>query len=256
MALQVKFPFGKLVSVLVTHVDEASGDFFVQINSEAGNLDVLMGQIEQSVLTGRARAPNVSEIMVGSIYLAQYQEDSRWYRSRVLGVNIAEQKCEVFFVDYGNTDFVPLSCIRDAEEKFCELPQQSFECELEGIDRFRSQSFEETVALLNETIVEQELYCKAVQLKKNCVLVTQLFFDEKGTKSVFDQMQSGGLELGAEEHSMVSNGESALSKTKNRNKSLPSQSLVGFRISLLFYFSTSKLVLLAKILSAYSLAPR
>ena len=81
-------------------------------------------------------------------------------------MNPAEQQCEVFFVDYGNTDFVPLSSMRNAEEKFCELPQQSFECELEGIDGFRSQSFEETVALLNETIVEQELFCKAVQLKK------------------------------------------------------------------------------------------
>lgn len=198
----------------MTHV-EASGDFFVQINSEAGKIDALMEQIEQSVLTGRARALKASEIMVGSIYLAQYQEDSRWYRSRVLGVNIAEQQCEVFFVDYGNTDFVPLNCIRNAEEKFCELPQQSFECELEGIDRL-NKSFEETVALLNETIVEQELYCKAVQLKKNCVLVTQLFFDEKGTKSVFDQMQSGGP--GVEEHSMISNGESMIPQQLNRTR--------------------------------------
>ena len=212
MALQVKFPFGKLVSVLVTHV-EASGNFFVQINSEAGKLYALMDEIEHIVLSGRARALKATEIMVGSIYLAQYQEDSRWYRSRVLGVNIEEQQCEVFFVDYGNTDFVPLSCIRNAEEKFCELPQQSFECELEGIDRFHSQSFEETVALLNVTIVEQELHCKAVQLKKNCVLVTQLFFDEKGTTSVFDQMQSGGL--GTEEHSLISNGESTLPQQLN-----------------------------------------
>lgn len=213
--MQVKFPFGKLVSVLVTHV-EASGDFFVQINNEAGKLDALMAEIEQTVLSGRAKAPKAAEIMVGCIYLAQYQEDSRWYRCRVLGVNIAEQQCEVFFVDYGNTDFVPLTCIRNAEEKFCELPQQSFECELEGIDRFRSQGFEETVALLNETIVEQEFYCKAVQLKKNCVLVTQLFFDEKGTKSVFDQMQSGGLSAAAD--SLMSNGESTLPQQLNRKR--------------------------------------
>lgn len=215
MAFQVKFPFGKLVSVFVTHV-EASGNFFVQINSEAGKLDALMEEIEHDVLSGRARAPNALEIMVGSIYLAQYQEDSRWYRSRVLGVNIAEQQCEVFFVDYGNTDFVPLSCIRNAEQKFCELPQQSFECELEDIDRFHSRSLEETVALLHETIADQELHCRAVQLKKNCVLVTQLFFDEKGTKSILDQMQSGGL--GAEEHSLITNGESTLPHQLNRKR--------------------------------------
>ena len=192
MAMQVKFPFGRTVSVLVTHVEGASGDFFVQISDEAGKLDALMAEIEENVLSGRARPPNASEIMVGCIYLAQYQEDSQWYRGRVLRVNPAEQQCEVFFVDYGNTDFVPLSCIRIAEEKFCDLPPQSFECELDGVDRFRGESFEETVALLKETILEQELYCKAVQLKKQNILVTQLFFDEKGTKSVLDEMQNGG----------------------------------------------------------------
>lgn len=204
--MQVKFPFGKLVSVLVTHV-ESSGNFFVQINSEAGKLDALMTEIEQNVLSGKARPPKAAEIMVGCVYLAQYQEDSRWYRARVLGVNTAEQQCEVLFVDYGNTDFVPLSCVRNAEEKFCELAPQSFECELEGIDRFREQSFEETVALLNETIVEQELYSKATQLKKNNVLVTQLFFDEKGTKSVFHEMQSGGSSVATD--SQMSNGDSS-----------------------------------------------
>ena len=193
MAMQVKFPFGKLVSVLVTHVDETSGDFFLQISDEAGKLDALMAEIEQNVLSGRAKPPKASEIMVGCIYLAQYQEDSRWYRARVLGVNIAEDQCEVFFVDYGNTELVPLSCVRNAEDRFCELPPQSFECELENFDRFRGDRFEEMLTLLNDTILEQELYCKAVQLKKNCVLVTQLFIDDKGARSVLDEMQSGGF---------------------------------------------------------------
>ena len=58
---------GNLVSVLVTHV-EASGNFFVQINSEAGKLDVLMEQIEHHVLTGRARSTNTLRNH-GRIYL-------------------------------------------------------------------------------------------------------------------------------------------------------------------------------------------
>ena len=212
MAMQVKFPFGKLVSVLVTHVEEASADFFVQINNEAGKLDSLMAEIEQNVLSGKARPPQASEITVGCIYLAQYQEDNRWYRARVLGVNFQEQQCEAFFVDFGNTDFIPLSCIRNAEEKFCELAPQSFECELDGIDRLRGEKFDEKVALLNDTILEQELYCKAVQLKKNCVLVTQLFLDEKGTKSVFDEMQSGGVSAAADS---LTNGDGTIPRKSN-----------------------------------------
>ena len=193
MAMQVQFPFGELVSVLVTHVDDATGNVFVQINSEAGKLDSLMAEIEQNVLSGRAKPPKASEIMVGCIYIVQYQEDSRWYRARVLGVNTAAQQCEVFFVDYGNTETVPLACVRNAEDRFRELPPQSFECELEGFDCFRGDHFDESLALLNDTILEQELYCKAVRMKKNFVLVTQLFFDDRETRSVFNEMQSGGL---------------------------------------------------------------
>ena len=212
MAMQVKFPFGKLVSVLVTHVDDTSGNFFVQINDGAGKLDALMAEIEQNVLSGRAKPPKASEIIVGSIYVVQYQEDSRWYRARVLGVNMAEQQCEVFFVDYGNIEFVPLSCVRIAEDRFCELPPQSFECELEGIDRFRGDGFVESLAMLNDAILEQELYCKAVQLKKNCVLSTQLFIDDRGTRSVFEEMRSGGLETTTDP---PSDGHATISRQSN-----------------------------------------
>lgn len=185
--MQVKFPFGRLVSVLVTHVDPSSGNFFVQINDEAAKLDNLMAEIEQNVLSGRAKPPKASEIAVGCIYIVQYVEDSRWYRARVLGANMADQSCEVFFLDYGNTEIVPLTCVRNAEDRFCELPPQSFECELEGLDHLQGDSS----AILNDTILEQELFCKALHLKKNCAIVSQLFFDEKGTRSVLDELQSG-----------------------------------------------------------------
>ena len=192
MAMHVKFPFGKLVSVLVTHVEASAGNFFVQINDQAGKLNALLVEIEQSVLSGRSKPPTASEIMVGRIYLVQYQEDSRWYRARVLRVNVAEQQCEVFFIDYGNTEIVSLSCVRNAEENFCELPPQSFECELKGFDRFRGDRFDEMLTLLNDTILDQELYCKSDHLKGKCVLVAQLFVDDKGTQSVLDAMQSSG----------------------------------------------------------------
>ena len=45
-------------------------------------------------------------------------------------------------------------------------------------------------------------------------------------------------------------------KLKTEIKPLADKASVGFRISLLFNFSMSKLVLLAKVFSAYSLVPR
>ena len=190
MAMHWKFPFGRLVRVLVSHVDDSTGNVFLQINDEAGILESLMSEIEQTIQDGSLKALQSDEITVGSVYLVQYQEDNVWYRARVLSYNAHKQECEVFFFDYGNTDFVPVSCMRVAKQEFCELPSQSFECELEGIQCFKGGSFGEVVTTLNETILEQELFCEAVQLRKNCAVVVHLFVDDKGTDSVFEKIKA------------------------------------------------------------------
>lgn len=184
MALQMKFPFGRLVDVFVTHVDETSGNFFIQINNaEAGNLDELMVEIEDYAKREPSRL-RLPDITVGDIYLAQFAEDERWYRARVLGV---KDQCEVFFVDYGNTDFVHASCVRKAKENFLGLPPQAFECELDGIENVQGPGFQEFVGSLKKRILEQELVCRAMSLKKNNVLVVNLYADKEGTTSVMEE---------------------------------------------------------------------
>ena len=184
MALQISFPFGRLVDVFVTHVDENCGSFFVQvINEDADQLNELMQDIEQSVQDGKLEKVTTSDIIVGAIYLAEF-EDGGWYRGRVLGEN--QGQYEVFFIDYGNSEFVPLQNIRKANDHFLQLAPQAFECELNQLEKLKGTSFSEAVASIKEKILEQELFCRAVSLKKNGVIVGDLYTDRDGRSSVMD----------------------------------------------------------------------
>ena len=190
MALRVNFPFGRTVDVFVTHVDDVSGNFFVQINDEAaGKLESLMAEIEEYARREPATL-KASEITVGDIYLAQYFEDETWYRARVLDV---QDRCEVFFVDFGNTEFVLVDSVRPAKAKFLDLPPQAFECELHGIENVRGPGFQEAVSSLRDRILEKELSCRGESLKKNNVLVVDLYTDKAGARSVMGDMLSAGI---------------------------------------------------------------
>ena len=190
MALQISFPFGRLVDVFVTHVDENCGSFFVQvINEDADQLNGLMQDIEQSVQDGKLEKVTTSDIIVGAIYLAEF-EDGGWYRGRVLGEN--QGQYEVFFIDYGNSEFVPLQNIRKASDHFLQLAPQAFECKLNQLEKLKGTSFSEAVASIKEKILEQELFCRAVSLKRNGAIVGDLFTDRDGKSSVMDTVAGEG----------------------------------------------------------------
>ena len=58
--------------------------------------------------------------------------DEGWYRGRI--VSVARNECEVYFVDYGNTDVVENSNIRGLTKQFKQEPMYAIKCRLEGID--------------------------------------------------------------------------------------------------------------------------
>lgn len=192
MALPVPFPFGRLVNVFVTHVDESGGSFFVQvIDEDAEQLNLLMEEIEQSVSDGTSQVVKQNDISVGGIYLAKFEDDV-WYRARVLGVSPSDAQCELYFVDYGNSDFVPLQKIRKAKDQFLKLSPQAFECELHQFQKLKGNTLQEAMTSLKDKILEQELFCRAISLKKNGAIVVDLFRDAAAREIVLDIPGAGG----------------------------------------------------------------
>ena len=54
-----------------------------------------------------------------------------WYRATVLEV-YADGTVKVEYVDYGNTEVVPVTDMRPATDQYTTLPLQAFRCSLHG----------------------------------------------------------------------------------------------------------------------------
>ena len=73
---------------------------------------------------------------VGLMYVAKFSEDKMWYRAILKEIDL-EQKCfNVFFVDYGNEELLPLSGknLMYITEDFKKTPKMALKCSLYGIE--------------------------------------------------------------------------------------------------------------------------
>ncbi len=100
-----------LFPCVVVHVNSAD-DFYVQKVDEASVkiLDNLQSKIQFKVQENKLEP--VKQAIVNKLYVAQYDEDSQYYRAKVIGIE-SDQKYDVFYVDFGNTSQVRLDQLRE-----------------------------------------------------------------------------------------------------------------------------------------------
>ena len=70
-----------------------------------------------------------SELVLRSFYFVSV--DNSWYRASILKL-YPDKTAQVEFVDFGNTELVPLSMIRPITNDYVELPILAFKCCLSG----------------------------------------------------------------------------------------------------------------------------
>ncbi|KAG0258901.1 hypothetical protein BG011_002987 [Mortierella polycephala] len=108
----------------------SGGHFYVQIiNQNIQGLEKMMSELgihhKQS-----SKAPENWKPRVNEIVSAKFTEDGEWYRAKVIR-NVAESKSvEVIYVDYGNSETIPLSRVCPLPSQFSSLPQQAQEAVL------------------------------------------------------------------------------------------------------------------------------
>ena len=60
-----------------------------------------------------------------------FTADNSWYRASILKI-FPDKTAQVEYVDYGNTELVPLTMIRPVTNDYIELPILAFKCKLSG----------------------------------------------------------------------------------------------------------------------------
>nr|XP_054750958.1 uncharacterized protein LOC129256801 isoform X1 [Lytechinus pictus] len=86
------------------------------------------------------RREDLSLLALGEIVCAQFSKDDYWYRARVVDVDAEANTVQVFYLDYGNCEWLVRSKIRPAMPQFLHLPFQAVECFVGGIELIKTPS--------------------------------------------------------------------------------------------------------------------
>ncbi|CAF3479713.1 unnamed protein product [Rotaria sp. Silwood1] len=68
----------------------------------------------------------------GDYCVAMYTEDARWYRARIIRY-ISDQTCEVFYIDYGNMEELPIDLLHEILPDFVRIPARAIACTIAEI---------------------------------------------------------------------------------------------------------------------------
>ena len=116
--------------VLVTSIINPS-KFYCQLFKNGPKVESLMQDINHHYTRLGANEELLSSPSPGDPCCAQFSEDGCWYRGLVLGTQ--SKGVTVQYVDYGNSETLPITKIKKLIPKFSDLPQQGIECSLNRI---------------------------------------------------------------------------------------------------------------------------
>ncbi|NXD02933.1 TDRD1 protein, partial [Certhia familiaris] len=130
MCKWIKLTLNQTLCVIVCTV-YSPGEFYCQISNSHELL--ALNSLNKSLSEYCQKTPpDVFELENGDPCCAFYSEDGNWYRAVVQNVT-SHGSVRVSFVDYGNTEEVPLDNIRQISSSFLKLPFQAIKCWLSGI---------------------------------------------------------------------------------------------------------------------------
>ncbi|XP_044272640.1 tudor and KH domain-containing protein homolog [Tribolium madens] len=111
--------------------------FWLQIvGPKATELDVLVEEMTEYYRKQENRESHIlNKVTKGDLVAAVFQYDSKWYRAEVLSLSDDNPpQAELYYVDYGDTDLVPVDELYELRTDFLRLHFQAIECFLARVD--------------------------------------------------------------------------------------------------------------------------
>ncbi|XP_052097601.1 tudor and KH domain-containing protein-like [Mytilus californianus] len=125
------------------------GLFWVQIlSSMSVELDNLVDRITSFYTTEMLQGYNVSNLVAGDLVAAPFENDTSWYRAKVMGVE--GDTLDLLYVDYGDSGYLPCNKVRRMRSEFEALPFQAIECHLAHIKPVGDTWSEDSIEVFDE----------------------------------------------------------------------------------------------------------
>lgn len=135
----------------------------------------------------RSNGPDPSRVHKGMLCFAKFN-DGNFYRGRVIGdVQVQSMVVQVFFIDYGNVDFVSLANIRIANNadsyNLLKLPGQVEEFYLSRVYQKQGEWTQQILDHIKSEICSDELFCKIIMENNGSDRIIQIIYQEEDYSS-------------------------------------------------------------------------
>ncbi|XP_018585940.1 tudor domain-containing 6 isoform X2 [Scleropages formosus] len=116
------FLIGSSMEVNVSYI-ESLNDFWCQLAQNAGRLRLLMADIQNYYVGSKPQQPKEAACV------ARHPDNGMWYRALVIQKHVS-QHVDVLFIDYGQSQKVPVQDLRPINPMFLKPKGQAFRCSL------------------------------------------------------------------------------------------------------------------------------
>ncbi|NXT77158.1 TDRD1 protein, partial [Zapornia atra] len=120
---------GEVFSGLVSFVENPESFFIQQMRNACQLAGVQMALNEHG---DKFPSDPALHPVPGNLYCAQFTGDNHWYRAAVT-VYVSEDTVLVSYVDYGNSEVLPLTRLRPMIPRLMDIPAQAIRCTLTGV---------------------------------------------------------------------------------------------------------------------------
>uniref|UniRef100_UPI00358FDE07 tudor domain-containing protein 15 n=1 Tax=Myxine glutinosa TaxID=7769 RepID=UPI00358FDE07 len=167
---------GFTCSVFVSYASSPQS-IFVQLASDENCIGVLADELNAAYATLPVESVEESLLIPGVVVAALFSFDCCWYRAVILGSPETDGTVAVEFVDYGNSEKVPVGMVRSLSATFLMTPRMSIPCCiagscLMGAQKTWSNQVLECVADLTKS---DELQCKFLRKYEDLLWEVNLF---------------------------------------------------------------------------------
>jgi len=140
-------------TVYVSYVEDGPLSFAVQLQAKERTLSALMDELNKS-----SPVHFTQPLMPGSVCLGRFTEDQTLYRAVV--VNVLDDKCKLYYVDFGNSEVVPYSEIFELPQQFIFTEVMALHFALAGLKNLTVS--EDIKSYFKELVTEKPLHLRVI----------------------------------------------------------------------------------------------
>lgn len=132
-------------------------EFYIQPAESQRDLDNMTDLMKQYA---SGQGSPLQSAQVGQICAVKYTEDQAWYRGKISAVK--GNTVHAVFVDYGNSEDIPLSDTKKIIPALLEVPPLAYPCRLAEVKHPAGRWTDKALAYFEDLVMDKELDCKFV----------------------------------------------------------------------------------------------